>query len=66
MWHIKDNAEHRKQFKTLAWRLGTKQSLEVIVTSFDNLKEGYCKFIYHLLSIQAIMVMKLLRFSQEK
>jgi hypothetical protein len=53
---IEDNAEHRKQFKTLAWRLGTKQSLEVVVTSFDNLKEGYLELEKNMSKYKALVL----------
>ncbi len=53
---VEDNVAHRKQFRTLAWRLGNKQNLEVIVTSFDNLKEGYAELEKNISKYKALVL----------
>jgi hypothetical protein len=40
---IDDNKEHCDRLKTLAWRLGKKQDLDVRVSDFQNLEEGYAE-----------------------
>jgi len=38
---IDDNKEHCERLKTLAWRLGQKQGIDVRIKDFQTLEEGY-------------------------
>lgn len=40
---IDDNKEHCERLKTLAWRLGNKQGIDVRVKDFQTLEEGYAE-----------------------